>query len=278
MMDIEIRHMQGDDIEFAVELTTAEDWGNVKPDFQRLLFFEPQGCFIASSNGCRVGMITTVTYGSLGFLGSLIVIPGSRGQGIGTRLLEEAIARLRGRGVSTLELDGVLEAVPLYRRLGFQNKYRSLRFCGRLEGTPDQVVHYSPECREEIRKLDYRLTGLQRGRIIDRLLDEYADSSFLTKDGELTGYAVVRARSSGRLACGPLVAGTVQEASRLLTAIGSQYPAAPVALGIPEINRAMIGLMRSNGFEESPPSLRMYLGEKIDYEEHVYAIASPEKG
>ena len=51
-----------------------------------------------------------------------------------------------------------------------------------------------------------------------------------------------------------------------------------IVIGVPELNRRFVDLLLAEGFVYSQPSLRMYFGLRRDYERHVYAIVSPEKG
>ena len=130
---LRITEMKKDDVKFALKLTRIERWSYNEDDFRRLIIFEPEGCFIASKNEKRIGMVTTTSYEDYAFLGCLIVLKGERGKGIGTKLMGHAINYLNGKGVKTVELDGVFPAVSMYRRLGFKDKYLSLRFIRRPE-------------------------------------------------------------------------------------------------------------------------------------------------
>jgi ribosomal protein S18 acetylase RimI-like enzyme len=128
---IDISLMTEADIPFAVEMTTIEGWGHSAADFERLLFLAPEGCFVAGSGGRRLGMITTTRHGDFAFLACLIVREEARRQGIGRQLLRRAISYLESVGVTSMELDGVFKAAPLYRRVGFKDKYLSLRLHGK---------------------------------------------------------------------------------------------------------------------------------------------------
>lgn len=273
-----IRVMTDADIDFALGMTTIEGWGNCNTDFPRLLALEPEGCFVAMHDGNRVGMITTTTYETYAFLGSLIVARECRKRGYGHKLLEHAIEYLKGRGVTTIELDGVLAAVPLYRRLGFQEKYMSLRFSGTSESVTVAAERYRPGIRQEILQLDRELTGMDRVRVIGRLLQEFAGSCYVHSGDGVDAYTIVRERSTGNLACGPLVARTPGAAAELFRGVLSLYSGKSISLGVPALSKAMVDSLHALDFDILAPSLRMYLGERIDYERHVYAIVSPEKG
>jgi len=128
-----IKVMNDTDITFCKELTDIEQWGYLAQDFKRLISYEPNGCFVARKKNERVGMITTTSYGGYGFLGSLIVRKDARRKGIGLKLMKQGIDYLTKNGIKTIELDGVFPAVMLYRKLGFRDKYLSLRFMRRAE-------------------------------------------------------------------------------------------------------------------------------------------------
>jgi ribosomal protein S18 acetylase RimI-like enzyme len=163
---IRISIMTGADIAFALEMTDIEKWGYLQDDFRRLICFEPGGCFVAWKGDRRVGMITTTSYDDYAFLGCLIVPEEQRGQGIGESLMKHAVNYLQNRGVKTIELDGVFAAAPLYRRLGFRDKYLSLRFKRSAGKEAGDVPARSPISVDEIIAFDRRMTGLNRERVI----------------------------------------------------------------------------------------------------------------
>lgn len=274
----QVRVMQRADIDFAIEMTTIENWGNVPADFERLLDLSPKGCFVAATGGRNVGMITTTCHGKFAFLGSLIVRQELRGRGIGALLMKEAMEYLAREGVKTMELDGVFEALPLYRRCGFCDKYLSLRFRGRARGQKRSARRYRKSDFDSILMLDVRSTGLHREQMLARFLHEFGPSTYVTGEREIEAYAVAREVAAGAMLVGPMVATRPQFANDLLETLFSCHPEAVFSLGVPATNQVMIGLLNRYGFEYAAPSLRMYFEEKINYERYIYAIASPEKG
>jgi predicted N-acetyltransferase YhbS len=266
------------DIRFATELTTVEQWGYLEEDFRRLMYFEPEGCFVARKADERVGIVTTTSYGDYAFLGSLIVRREERGQGIGESLMKHAMNYLLGKGVATVELDGEFLAVPWYRRLGFRDKYLSLRFKGEGGQGGDEMLSHSPEMAERIVSFDGEKTGLSRERIIGRLVKEFGDSLHVVQRDEGAGYAVVRPRAGGEFTVGPMVAEDWRLAELLLRSVMSKHTGRILYVGVPETNRDAVRMLVDAGFNYLEPSLRMYLGEIKSYEGNVYAIISPEKG
>jgi len=275
---LSVKIMTEADTEFATALATAEEWGYLREDFRRLMHFEPEGCFVAWRNEKRVGMASTTSYGDYAFLGSLIVTPEERGRGIGEGLLRHAVNYLVQREVRTIELDGVFGAASLYRRLGFRDKYLSLRLKGRAESHGQEALPYASEMSDEVVCFDRRKTGLSRERVVRELLAEFADSVYVSGSEALTGYAIVRPREGGYFAMGPLVAEDTDAADLLLGSIMANYRGEILAIGVPEVNRVAVRLLLRKGFNYFEPSLRMYFGERRDYETNVYGIVAAEKG
>jgi ribosomal protein S18 acetylase RimI-like enzyme len=266
------------DISFATGLTTGEEWGYLEEDFRRLMYFEPQGCFVAWKSDKRVGVITTTTYEDYAFLGSLIVKKEERGRGIGKSLMKHAMNYLLGKGVKTLELDGDFLAVPWYRRLGFRDKYLSLRFKGEARGYGNAGLSYSPEMAEKIVHFDREKTGLSRERIIGKLLEEFGDSAHVIKRRRVAAYAIVRPRAGGELTVGPMVAENERVAELVFHSVIGKHSGKILYVGVPGTNRDAVRILLNAGFEYLEPSLRMYRGERKNYEGSIYAITSPEKG
>ncbi len=120
---VEFRVMDSGDEGFFMQLMEMVGWGMTPDDYRRMLTFSPEGLFIASMDGVDLGMVSTTSYGSIAWIGNLVVLPESRGLGIGATLTLKAIDHLTEIGASSIRLDGVPLAIPLYRRLGFNDEY-----------------------------------------------------------------------------------------------------------------------------------------------------------
>jgi GNAT superfamily N-acetyltransferase len=276
---LKIKVMTAKDIPFAKGLTDYEQWGYRTEDFQRLLFFEPRGCFTAWLADERVGIVSATSYGRYGFIGTLIVRQEWKGSGFGVRLMERAIDFLHGRGVKTIELDGVFPVVPIYRKLGFKDKYLSLRLM-RKPGTAGFSSCSDGHSRfiREIPGFDRRMTGIERDRMVRRYLSEFPDQVYAAGKGDLRAYAVARPRESGVYMIGPFVATGPKPAEAVLDRILADHGKDPLIIGIPANNRSAVELVQKYGFLNREPSLRMFLGVRKDYEKNVFGILSPEKG
>jgi GNAT superfamily N-acetyltransferase len=275
---IDIRIMAENDIAFAVSMTDMERWGYLATDFGRLISLEPKGCFVAWQENTPVGIVTTSSYGSYAFIGTLIVNKSYRGAKIGEALMINSIDYLGKRGVTTIELDGVFEALSLYRRLGFKDKYFSYRFNTIAEKGDGEPQRFEPSMLADLIVFDKNMTGLERERYLTAFAEDFADSIYILKTDAVHAYAVVRPRAEKRIALGPMVADSLESAERLILPILKKYNGYRIGIGVLEPNRLFIELLRRLKFQHTVPCLRMYLGRRLQYEEHICGIISPEKG
>jgi len=276
--DLSILAMSEADIPFANRLTDIEEWGYLPDDFRRLISLQPSGCFVAWKGGERAGMITCMLYGDYAFLGSLIVLAACRQKNIGEQLMRHAMSYLEGEGARTIELDGVFPAVSLYRRLGFVDKYLSLRFYRPPGAAAGSASAPKTGHSDSLVEFDLRKTGVKREHLLRRYCREFGQSAYAVGDTELSAYAIVRPTSDDRFTVAPFVAQDTDSAGQLLSAVVAKYAAKGLGMGVPEVNRDMVALLLREGFTYTQPSVRMYRGPRRDYERHVYGIASPDKG
>jgi ribosomal protein S18 acetylase RimI-like enzyme len=272
------------DLDFAAACTAAEGWINeTRQSFDGFYARDPAGCLVAEVAGQRVGICVATAYETHGFVGELIVIPEARGQGIGARLLDRAIAYLRGRGVRNILLDGVVAAVPLYERAGFRKVCRSLRFSGTLAGRPHAHVRAMLRADlDAVLALDREAFGQGRRFFLERRLTLYPELCLvLLRDGAVAGYVMGRGRQ-GWASVGPwVVRPDVEHPVDLLESLALQVGGGSLGLGVLETNRAAAAAIRALGFaERADPPWRMALGPSSDLGTSLmaYAVGSPATG
>ena len=277
---LRISVMECTDLEYAKSLTDIEQWGHLECDFRRLLEMDSQGCFVAWYGGTRAGIATTISYGQYAFLGNIIVEKERRGGGIGPALMEHAIDYLDGKGMKTIELDGVLPAIAMYRHSGFHEKYYSLQLVrepGRRGKTHTAIARCAKPL-SAIVEFDHQQTGIPRQDLISRIVAEFPDNTFCLSAPRLEAYAVVRERAHGAFAIGPFVAQEGDACHVMMRDIVSMFGDKMLTIGVPEINEAAVQIMLQHDFRHDTPSMRMYRGLNISYEEHVYGIVSADVG
>jgi ribosomal protein S18 acetylase RimI-like enzyme len=279
-----IRPMISSDLGFAATLTADEGWlSETKEDFEGFLLYDPNGCFVAEENGDRIGMCVATAYGESGFLGELIVRKDRRGRGIGTRLMQHALAYLSHRGVRSIYLDGVESAIPLYERLGFRKVCRSLRFSGKVRG-----AHYSGVRAMTlvdlavVAEMDRGAFGADRSFFLQRRLSLHPHlCKVLESEGRIKGFVTGRVRVD-LISVGPwVVQSPVARPGRLLEALAAEGEGLNLAVGVLEVNSHAVKTIQDLGLAQRPhPPWRMVLGPSANLRmrDEAYAIGSPAKG
>ena len=287
MESTSIRLFRESDIGFTYEMTKFEEWNYRKEDIQRMLRYNPSGCFIAEVNGKQAGHVFSVNYGKLGWIGLLIVSAECRRKGIGTLLMKKAMKHLLSNKVETVRLEAVPKIATIYRKLGFIEEYDSLRFLGvgRKIGssTNSNVKLLKKEKMKEIAEFDAEYFGVNRIKVLSKLYHDNPKLCFASYAGsKLVGYIMCRKAEKG-YRVGPWVCSpeNPQAARELLTKcmenIGGN---AKAYVGVLAVNKTAVEIMRDFGFEQYSKSIRMYVGKKLETEHinGVFAIGGPEKG
>ena len=225
---------------------TAESF---RPVLEREFALQPDCYWLAESGGETVGTIAAVVYGPIAYIGMMGVDPVHQGKGIGTALLETALAHL---DAETLLLDATEAGEPLYRRYGFIGE----GFSWDLRGTPTglsgrmiQLIH-DPEA---LISLDAQAFGADRRRVIHRLLAEPGARALQCEGGFLIAQKSV---------LGPWIANDPATAEALLAHCeGAHCKARAWRIMIPAENESGLALLGSRGFEVRRRVLHMRRGK-----------------
>ena len=168
-------------------------------------------------------------------LGMVIVDPDRRGQGIGRKLMDLALADLGERAV---HLNATAAAVPLYQNLGFV----ATDTVEQHQGTPANVPLVSLARGERLRPcgasdgprlaaLATHAMGVSRARVVKKLLD-VAQEIVLDRGGEPIGFALVRRFGHGYV-IGPVVAKDAQHAKALISHWVAMHPRKFLRIDVP---------------------------------------------
>jgi len=274
----EIRVMSLHDLESVFRIVDSMHWGYFDYDIKRMINFDPEGNFVAVDQDRIIGVNFSSHASDFGFIGPVIVLEEFRGKKIGEDLMTSAIDHLKHMHVTTIELDSVFPAAPLYRRLGFIDKYFSYRLRKVLNWPIQPIQKFDKSMTDELLAFNYKMTGLDRSNHLRKFCEEFPDSIYVIKNDKLQAYGLVRPRTENMFWLGPLVAEVDDIALILFDKICGLYSGQTLALGVPENKRRLIHHLRAQNFIHTIPALRMYLGERLRYESNMYAILSPEKG
>ncbi len=277
-----VREMLEKDIDFALGLTSAEGWSNTGLDFEDLLEFDPQACFIAEMDGEPIGMICTVPYDGFGYMSNLIVLEKHRKRGHGTELMEYAIDYLESRNVRTQMLDGVRDAISLYERFGFRRICRSLRLEGRVNPLASENVRFmTDEDLVIINQLDTQLFGASRKQFLHSLLTHFPRlCRVLEVNEEICGY-IMGSERWGSIRIGPW--GMIEHlglAEELLRAFSTETGGSVLRIGVLERSQEAVELLQKHNFTQTSYSWRMIRGVdgKWSLSNRLFAIFSPDRG
>jgi len=270
------------DIAVAMSLTDTIDWGLLKEDFEFMMKLEPAGCFVAMDDGKFVGLAITILFENLGWIGNVIVDSNYRTRGVGSLLVKEGIAYLKGRGASTVGLYSYMGTVSFYERLGFQKDrvFTYLLGSGAKCGSAEAIRRMKTKDLGEVLKFDKRCLSFSRDKLLRRLFDRFEDLCYVACDeDDLTGFVMAR-KSPGVVEIGPLVCalGAEGKAVELLCALLRRFIGLEVYMGVPESKREIFYKLKEVEFRELFKVVRMYYGDKPQDNDCVFGMESLERG
>ncbi len=276
-----IRELTHDDIAFATEILDHKGRADRTFSYQDLIALEPGGCFVAEDGGERLGLVTSIAYGRLGWIANLVVRSDSRKRGCGRALLDRAVACLFDRGARTVGLDATLQAVPFYTRAAFSAAFELLHLKRPALPAPaacgDSLVPIETKDLHAVGTFDWAHFGGCRKKVLKDLLRRSPVTLLAQDQDGLAGYLMARA-GDHEWTIGPWVCVRSDEVllDGALTAIGGE----PVRLAVPKANDRALALLRAQGFRVYYREMRMYYGDEegIGHPQYIYATAGPEKG
>jgi hypothetical protein len=227
--------------------------------------------------------VSTVRYDAhFGFLGFYICRPEHRGEGLGLRLFETALA---GVDVTTIGLDGVVEQERNYARSGFVTAYRSVRFGGRPDVSSFPHSRVRQLGREHVDQLiayerGARVFPAPRRRFLERWLAAPGTFGFAVgHDSPIDGYGVIRRCRSGHK-IGPLFCDDARDAGALLGALdGAVDGSSEIFVDVPEPNTDAMRTARGIGLSPRFEAVRMYRGPAPEIAlEKVFGVTTFELG
>lgn len=204
--DLRLRDMTPGDLPAAHALSSEAKWPHRLEDWELMLGVGFG--VVAELDGQIVGTTMGWPYGAdAATLGMVIVSQASRGGGVGRKLMDAVLARLRGRPVL---LNSTEDGAPLYRKLGFEPVGTIHQHQGAAFSVPvtrlrkgERVRPLGASDAAAIIELDRRATGLKREALVATLL-ESGQGVILDRGGEAAGFALFRRFGRG-YAVGPVV-------------------------------------------------------------------------
>ena len=280
--------MTAPEVDVIVGWAADEGWNPGLHDVA-IAYREQPSAFLALRRGTElVGGASVMAYGEAwGFLGLFIVRADLRSQGLGTCLWDELLASLRGRLApdAPIGLDGVVAMQPFYRRSGFVDAYRDIRFSGHPVCAADpqvvvlEGVQLTPAGERELVAYDEALALGPRRSFMRHWFT--APGVLVATLRHTTGLGAIGAMRPCRegFKLGPVLAATPDDAARVIRSLAAQSHGALVQLDVPEPNAAGVAIAAELGLEQSFECARMYLGPMPEIAVHrVFGVTSFELG
>jgi GNAT superfamily N-acetyltransferase len=260
-----LRRMTHADIAAGLRLCRASNWNQLEDDWR--IFLDHGGGHVAAA-GCAVaGSVAYLPFGrNFTWLSMMLVDPAARRAGIGSKLMEAALASLPAD--CRVRLDATPAGEPLYRRFGFTAEHELARTKVTAQGFRPSPRVRAIETADlpAIFERDREVFGADRSMLLTDL-HRRAPGLAWTAGG---GYCFGR---PGYLysQIGPVVADDADTARELVEHCLARNEGETFLLDIPQ------GSLR---FAVERPFLRMSRGESRVYgiPAKVYAIAGPEFG
>lgn len=257
---MEIAPMTLAELAMVLDWAAAEGWNPGLDDAAAFHAADPGGFLLGRVEGAPVAAVSVARHDpDLAFLGLYLCRPEWRGRGHGWALWQAGLALAGGRVVG---LDGVAAQRANYRRAGFADAGRVLRFRGALAGEEAPCLAAcggGPDA--EILRLDRATTGHGRPAFLAAWLADTPTrrSLRLVAEGRLLGFGTIRRCREG-LKVGPLAAASPEAALVLLRGLAALFPPGPVFWDVPDGNGAALALAARLGFAPVFETARMYLG------------------
>ncbi|RJP21268.1 MAG: N-acetyltransferase [Candidatus Omnitrophota bacterium] len=280
---IQLREMNPNDFPRCQWLREQVGWNQTLTDWQRFLDYDPQGCFVAVSDGIVVGTACTISYEDrFGWIAMVIVDPARQRQGIGKALLYAGFEHLERKGLA-VKLDATPAGKLLYDTIGFVDEYGLARW-----ETNEIVPHASPmPCEsltmrdlDDLDAYDAPIFGASRKQVLASYLHHYPELGFTFRDGQkIRGYILAR-EGTHAFHIGPWAAEDADTARALLDRMIHYRKPQRTFIDIIDPNPHSRSLLESYGFQQQRPFIRMFRG-KNDFPgipELIYGISGPELG
>jgi GNAT superfamily N-acetyltransferase len=265
---ISIRHLEPSDLDAAFGLSSTAGWNQRLDDWRMLMRIAPAGCFAAIVDNQIIGTAIGIDYHAFGWIAMMLVEPEFRGQGIGARLLEAAMAGLPPD--LPIRLDATPLGRQLYQRYGFEDETMLTRHV--VAATASRLrIELSVSLDEHARNVrslsdsdlpavvrsDTAVFAGTRDEVIGWMLKQSPDLAWTTSaSANAADYCLGR---RGRLfdQIGPVVANDHDVARVLLASALRAAGGRAVMIDAFNSRKTFVGWLAACGFEAERPLYRM---------------------
>ncbi len=283
MPTLSVRPLTDADIPLGMRLKASVNWNQTEADWRRVRQLDPLNSFVGQVDGEDLGTVTGVAFGSIGWIGLMLVDERARGQGLGKLLMQTALDSLTERGVVSIRLDATPLGQPLYEKLGFTADFALSRWSGvpaEKQSPLDGVSRLKLSMQlDQLAALDHQATATDRRALLAALLREQPPLAHVIEtDGQLRATLLSR-RGANATQVGPCTAIDADRGAPLLRFALAQLVGQAVYVDIPDANEPARSIAAEYGLTVQRPLLRMTRGPRIaERPEMIWAAFGPEKG
>jgi ribosomal protein S18 acetylase RimI-like enzyme len=276
-----IRPMTVADVPLGMRLKAQAGWNQTEADWQRFLYLQPNGCFVAELDGVAVGTTTTCGFGRVWWIAMVLVDEAVRGRGVGTALMRHALAFLDEQGATSVRLDATPLGQPLYESLGFVPEHLLARYEGTLpqaDGLPCDAEPVRKDELGEVIQLDIGTLVADRSKFLIRLYEEAPESFRLVRAHGLVAGFLASRPGANALQIGPCL-GTFRAGELLLVDFFRRHAGQRVFIDVPTENQRAVAFVEGMGLTVQRHLLRMCRGLLVrEPIQALWASSGPELG
>ncbi|WP_058480609.1 GNAT family N-acetyltransferase [Legionella waltersii] len=276
-----IEHMTREEVNLAVLWAKNEGWNPGLYDAECFYNTDPKGFFAGKLNGKIIAVGSAVLYDKhFAFCGFYIVDSQYRDQGYGIALTNARLAYVGNRNVG---IDGVLNMVDAYAKIGYRFAHNNARYS--IDITQAKVNENSSihelQSIPFTNLLDYDCQHFPapRSQFLSLWIKQPESKALAyMENGILKGYGVIRKCYQG-FKVGPLFANSPTIAEQLWQHLVIKAEGTTVFLDIPENNPFALEFVKKQGMQKVFATARMYMrGEPKLATEQIYGITTFELG
>ncbi len=276
--------MRPTDIAAGLALCRASRWNQLQRDWELFLALSPAGCRVAVKDARVIGTVTTVSYqDKFSWIGMVLVDPAERRQGLGTKLLQEALNVLRWQQL--VGLDATPAGREVYLKLGFADDCRLSRMetvvsAGIARGDQNPARRMIERDWQAVCELDRTVFGADRRVLLTWLFDAAPEYAWvIRRDEKVLGFTLGR-HGFNFEQLGPVVAEDREVAAQLVSACLAEQSGKTFIFDGTLHDDEWRRWLSSIGFREQRPFIRMFRGEAPEWgvPERQFAILGPEFG
>ncbi|ODN42763.1 GNAT family N-acetyltransferase [Piscirickettsia litoralis] len=270
------------EVQIAIDWARKEGWNPGLNDAKCFYLSDSHGFFKGELDGEIIAVGSAVIYDShFAFCGLYIVKEEFRGKNYGFPLTK---ARLDYVGDRLVGLDGVLEKISTYEKIGYKNVYCNARF-ELLEPIKQEIpensniINIAKVPLQQLLDYDRECFPAYREQFLKFWINQAGAFSYAYMDNnQLQGYIVMRPCYQG-YKIGPLFADDFDQAEALFLAACSQAESFPIYLDIPLPNDAAKKLVDKYKMKQVFATNRMYKNGQPDINlNKVFGITTFELG